>query len=65
MAEADDLLLEEWLGVLVELWTAAGKPLEPGLACGKHMYLTLQITQSHLAYVGTFRQFLSRNLELS
>ena len=28
MAEADDLLLEEWLGVLAELWTAAGKPLE-------------------------------------
>jgi len=28
MVEADDLLLEEWLGVLVELWTAAGKPLE-------------------------------------
>ncbi len=28
MAEADDLLLEEWLGVLAQLWTAAGKPLE-------------------------------------
>ena len=28
MAEAEDLLLEEWLGVLAELWTAAGKPLE-------------------------------------
>ncbi len=28
MAEADDLLLEEWSGVLAELWTAAGKPLE-------------------------------------
>jgi len=28
MAEADDLLLEEWLGVLAELWTAAGKALE-------------------------------------
>ena len=28
MAEAADLLLEEWLGVLAELWTAAGKPLE-------------------------------------
>ena len=28
MAEADDLLLVEWLGVLAELWTAAGKPLE-------------------------------------
>jgi putative transposase len=28
MAEDHDLLLEEWLGVLVELWTALGKPLE-------------------------------------
>jgi hypothetical protein len=26
--EADNLLLEEWLGVLAELWIAAGKPLE-------------------------------------
>ena len=28
MAEADDLLLVEWLWVLAVLWTAAGKPLE-------------------------------------
>ncbi|MFA5874609.1 MAG: hypothetical protein WC832_11655 [Anaerolineales bacterium] len=28
MAEADHLLLEEWLGVLAELWTAVGKPLK-------------------------------------
>ena len=28
MAEAEELLLEEWLGVLAELWTAAGKALE-------------------------------------
>jgi hypothetical protein len=29
MAEAEHLLMEEWLGVLAELWTAVGKPLEP------------------------------------
>ena len=28
MAETDDLLLEDWLGVLAELWIAAGKALE-------------------------------------
>jgi len=28
MSEEKDLLLEEWLGVLAELWTAAGKALE-------------------------------------
>jgi hypothetical protein len=28
MSEEYDLALEEWLGVLADLWTAAGKPLE-------------------------------------
>jgi len=28
MSEEYDLALEEWLGVLAELWTAAWKPLE-------------------------------------
>jgi hypothetical protein len=28
VSEGYDLALEEWLGVLAELWTAAGKPLE-------------------------------------
>jgi len=28
MSEEYDLALEEWLGVLAELWMAAGKPLE-------------------------------------
>jgi hypothetical protein len=29
MTEEDDLLLEEWYGVLLELWTATGKPQDP------------------------------------
>lgn len=29
MAEGYDLALEEWLGVLEELWSAVGKPIEP------------------------------------
>ena len=28
MSEGYDLALEEWLGVLAELWKAAGKPVE-------------------------------------
>jgi hypothetical protein len=28
MAKAEELLLGEWLGVLAEMWTATGKPLE-------------------------------------